>query len=321
MVGLLLAMREEYISRINRVIDYIENNIDEDFSLKTLSEVACFSQYHFHRIFKAMVNETLNQFILRVKLEKAAGQLLSQPKKSITDIATEFGFSGSAAFARAFKNQFNMNASQWRDTYKAENSKICKTNSNNRKAYSSTSFYIDTTSSKQKWRITMPNDVTANIEVKQMADLDVAYIRHIGPYKGNAELFKDLFTRLMTWAGPRNLINFPETKMLSVYHDNPNITDEDKLRLSVCITVPKSTAVDGEIGKMVVSGGTYAVAHFELSGSEDYEKAWNYIYGSWLPDSGYQPADGVCFESYLNNPEEHPDGIHIVEIYVPLKPL
>jgi AraC family transcriptional regulator len=45
---------EEYRSRINRVIDYIEANIDRDLSLPELAEVAHFSPFHFHRIFRAM---------------------------------------------------------------------------------------------------------------------------------------------------------------------------------------------------------------------------------------------------------------------------
>ena len=54
----------------------------------------------------------------------------------------------------------------------------------------------------------------------------------------------------MSWAGSRDLIRFPETKMLNVYHDNPKITNKNKLRTSVCITNPVDTKVDGDIGKM-----------------------------------------------------------------------
>ena len=111
-----------------------------------------------------------------------------------------------------------------------------------------------------------------------------------------------------------------KTKILAVYHDNPEITDEGKLRTSVCVTVPTDTEVDGEVGKMTIPGGTYAVGHFEINDSE-YEDAWNALYGTWLPASGYQPEDGVAFESYLNDPNEHPEKKCIVDIYLPVKPL
>lgn len=107
-------LREEYVSRINSVIDYIEANIDTDLSLGNIATAANFSQFHFHRIFHAMVGETLSQFIQRIRLEKAATLLVNNPKKSITEIALECGFSGSAAFARAFRDAFHMTATEWR---------------------------------------------------------------------------------------------------------------------------------------------------------------------------------------------------------------
>ncbi len=122
------------------------------------------------------------------------------------------------------------------------------------------------------------------IEVKNMPEFHVAYVRHIGPYKGNNELFENLFIKLMNWAGPRGLLNFPKTTVMSVYHDDPNITEENKLRTSACVTVPEKTPVEGEIGKMKIPGGEFAVAIFELSGSEEYEKAWNLVFGDWLPE-------------------------------------
>jgi AraC family transcriptional regulator len=158
------------------------------------------------------------------------------------------------------------------------------------------------------------------VDVLDMPDMVVAYVRHIGPYKGDSALFERLMNRIFKWAGARNLLNFPETKILAVYHDNPEITDESKLRTSVCVTVPEDTEVDGEVGKMTIPGGTYAVGHFEISDKE-YEDAWNALYGIWLPKSGYQPEDGLAFESYLNDPGEHPENKCIVDIYMPVKPL
>ena len=96
-------LRESYIARINRVIDYVEANIDKELTLSELAEVALFSPFHFHRIFSAIVGETLNGFIQRLRIEKAATMLVQNPKKSITEIAFDCGFSGSSAFARAFR--------------------------------------------------------------------------------------------------------------------------------------------------------------------------------------------------------------------------
>ena len=159
------------------------------------------------------------------------------------------------------------------------------------------------------------------VEVKDLEPKHVAYIRHIGPYAGDSALFEKLFTKLGQWAGPRGVIQNPQTEWLSVYHDDPNLTDESKLRMEVCVTIPEGMEVEGEIGKMTLPGGLTAVAHFELSDASDFGQAWEAVFGVWLPDSGYVPDDRPSFEVYLNNPREHPEGKSIVDICVPVKPL
>ncbi|HUJ69813.1 MAG TPA: GyrI-like domain-containing protein [Syntrophorhabdales bacterium] len=322
-------LRKEYIRRINRVIDYIEANLDKDLSLETLSEVACFSRYHFHRLFGAVIGEPLGQFIQRVRLERAASKLIHNPLKSITQVANECGFSSSAGFARAFREAFGMSARVWRAGGHRMNSNLRKDESNSgkmesktRKDYAVPSLYIESNVVAQTWRLTMREkpEITANVEIKEIREMEVAYVRHIGSYSGDSRLYRELIGKLMRWAGPRGLLRIPDTKLLFVYYDNPGITDEARLRTDVCITVPEGTPAEGEIGRMAILGGRYAVAHFEIT-PDHYSDAWNGVYGGWLPESGYQPDERPAFEIHLNEPEEHPEGKHIVEIHVPVKPL
>jgi len=319
--------RQEYISRINRVIDYIDNNIHKTLCLEELSKIANFSRYHFHRIFASITNETLYNFIQRIRIEKAATLLITDINKTITEIALDCGFSSSAAFARYFKEYYKMSATQWKNkkgnnsnNYQTESNKYIQ-NSNIRKEIQISSVY-NNDNQEFEWRITMKGKtiLESKVEVKKVKEMCVAYVRHIGPYKGDAELFENLFGKLFKWAGPRGLIKFPETKMITIYHDSPEITEESKLRISVCISVPEDTEVKGEIGKIKIPGGEYAIGHFEIS-VDQYKDAWNTMYGGWLPESGYQCDDRPCFELYLNNPKEHADGKQIVDIYVPVKPL
>ncbi|MFC1968356.1 GyrI-like domain-containing protein [Chloroflexota bacterium] len=321
-------LREEYTSRINRVIDFLEVNLSKDLSLKELAAIAHFSPFHFHRIFSALVGETLNGFIKRLRIEKAATMLRQNPKKSITEIAFECGFSSSSTFARTFQETFKMSASEWRSGEYRKNSKSGKTDSkegkpigNIQQDFDVYSFYIDNMT-KQIWRVEMKTnkELIANVEVQDIPEMHVAYIRHIGPYAGDEQLFGNLFNRLCTWAGPRGLLRFPETKFITIYHDNPDVTDETKLRTDVCITVPPEIQMDGEIGKATIPAGKYAIAHFEIT-VDQFGDAWNALYGGWLPESGYQPDDRPCFELCLNDPKEHPEGKFIVDIYAPVKPM
>ena len=109
------------------------------------------------------------------------------------------------------------------------------------------------------------------------------------------------------------------TKTATVTHDDPSITDEDKIRQSACIIVDKEVKVEGEIGKMTIPGGQYAVGHFEL-GMDEFQKAWNTMC-HWFTESGYQQGDGCAYELYHNDYTTHPQKKHIVDICIPVKPL
>jgi AraC family transcriptional regulator len=313
------SLRKEYQSRINRVMDYIDQHLDEPLDLNQLAEVAYFSPYHFHRIFRAMVGEPLKHYIKRVRLEKAAILLKQNAGTSVTEVALNCGYNSSAAFARAFKEFFGVSASDWRKSGKTD-SKNGKGEGKEGKAYRLERVYLEGMLNNLKWKIKMNQQTIAQVEVKDWPETHLAYIRHVGPYQGDGALFEKLFGRLMQWAGPRNLLNFPETKMMSVYHDDPKLTDDDKLRLTVAITVPEGTAVDGEIGYMTLPAGKHAIARFELL-EDEYAQAWEAIYKGWLPESGYQPADSPAFELYHNSPDQHPEGRHIVDICVPVVPM
>jgi len=90
--GEKMQANSEYAQRIDRVIDYLRGNLDRPVKLAELADVACFSEFHFHRIFRAVSGETLNSFTNRLRLEKAA-RLLRYSEQSLTDIALDCGFS------------------------------------------------------------------------------------------------------------------------------------------------------------------------------------------------------------------------------------
>jgi len=315
--------RLEYTARINRVMDYIQVHLDEEMKLEKLARVADFSAFHFHRIFRSCTGEPIFQFIQRLRLEKAAAQLRANPATPITEIALDCGFSGSAPFARAFREAFGTTASHWR-RQRCSKMGIIDRNAGQLDGNSGQDCLITLHYNEKNqiyWRLQMKNEkMNARVEVQDLPEMPVAYVRHTGPYKNDAELFRDLFTRLMTWAGPRNLLNFPTTQILAVYHDDPGITEESKLRVSCCITVPASTKAEGDIGRMAIPAGKYAMARFELAVGE-YEEAWNAVFRDWLPESGWQCDDRPCFELYHNNCEEHPEKKSIVDICVPVKPM
>jgi len=94
---------ETYNERIHQVVDYISEHLSDELTLEDLASVACFSSFHFHRIFTFTTGETPHDFIERLRLEKAANKLCTMPNKSVSDIAAECGYNSISSFSRAFK--------------------------------------------------------------------------------------------------------------------------------------------------------------------------------------------------------------------------
>jgi AraC family transcriptional regulator len=154
-----------------------------------------------------------------------------------------------------------------------------------------------------------------NIAVKDMPAMDLIYCRHVGPFDQIGQAYE----KLMKWAGPRGLLRFPETKTLTVYHDDPKVVDPEKVRQSACITVDAEAKPEGEFGKMHLPGSKCAVGSFKVK-PQQFGEAWDAVC-RWLADSGYQPSDGLPFEYYPEEHEPGPEPIFTVDICVPVKPL
>ncbi len=301
-------VRQEYISRINIVLDYIETHLTEVISLDDLAQVSGFSKYHFHRIFSSLMKETLYHYIMRLRLEKAMGFLRHMPAKPITEIALDFGFSDSAMFARLFKQRYGMSASVFRKRF----SKNCK---------ETQAFPVY--DEENVWRETQM-DMKYSVEVKQVPEMTVVYLRHVGTYASLGKVFQKMIRQLIGWAMNKGVAEIGKNMLLAVYHDNPEITEDEKRRVSIGLTVPEGTKPEGEFGVMRLSEGLYAVGHFEIDdekASAQHQASWQYMFGSWLPGSGYQPDDKVVFEAYVNDPSTHPERKHLIDIYMPVKPL
>ena len=126
-------LKKEYIQRINLALEYIDHNLDKELSLDIISNVASYSSFHFHRIFKAIIGETLNSYIGRRRLEKIASILMHKETVSITEVAFQFGFSSNSSLTKAFKKFYGVSPSEFRKRLPNKFSKIGKVKSKNGK--------------------------------------------------------------------------------------------------------------------------------------------------------------------------------------------
>ena len=108
------SIRADYTRRLHRVLEVIDQQLDQPLDLEYLSAVAHFSPFHFHRLFAAWTGETLGDYLRRRRVEVAAMRLASQPALSILSVALSVGFGSGEAFSRAFRARFGCSPSQWR---------------------------------------------------------------------------------------------------------------------------------------------------------------------------------------------------------------
>jgi len=315
-------LRREYLSRINRVMDYISHHLEEELDLGTLSSVACFSPFHFHRLFAAITGETLGDHIRRIRLERAAQYLSSDLNLSVTEISGKCGFSTSSAFARAFKSYFGMSASQWQGRQIPAKSNFGKTDSKKSQARSKGRKDAD---SPLGYNMVVRN-ATINkrrrmmkVEIKQFSGFHVAYMRHIGPYGPGVSKHWGTFRK---WAAVRGFLGKDAVNpvALGISHDDPSITPPAKCRYDACAVVPADYKAEPGVNLADIPGGKYAVHRFRGTDKE-IGRTWAEMYSSWLPESGYQCDNRPCFELYTGEHKCHSDGSWECDICIPVRPL
>jgi AraC family transcriptional regulator len=309
------AHRREYERRVNRVLDHIRAHLGAELTLERLASVAAFSPFHFHRVFIAVTGETLNDFVRRVRVERAASALTIRRDLPVTEVALSFGFSSAATFARAFKAHFGMSASQWRAGGFERWSAAVTQNRNPGKADGKRGK----ASGGAAWQDRSPQQEIAamQITVRELPTVRVAYLRNVGPY--GAHGIPGLWVRLHQWMAPRGLER-DDTITLGVAHDDPRVVAPEKCRYDACVVVPEDFR-DDTIDFKHIEGGRHATTPF-VGTAEEINAAWDRFYREWLPTSGFQPADRLCFE--LHHGDAHVPGEperFRCELCLPIRPL
>lgn len=300
-------MQTEYIRRINKVLQYIEEHLDEELSLSHIADVAFYSPYHLHRLFRAITNETLNSYITRKRIERAAILLVHHKELNIAVIAKKCGFINDSTFTRTFKKIYNQSPSVFRRAHAGNLSKIGKENGNNGQLHFITEEYLRNINELKKW-IAM----NAQIEIKNLPTQHLAYVTHIG-----VDGLENAFQRILQWAIPKGLLAQPNTSVCRVFHDSFKITDADKVRMSVGIASPSAMQAEAEIGITTLPEGKHIVGRFEIE-PVDFEKSWNSLF-IWMNENGYKKSAAFPFELYHNNYMDHPEKKCIVDLVIPVE--
>lgn len=292
-----------YQKRINQVIDYINNNLDKSISLNELAEVACFSPFHFHRIFVAVTGETVNFFKNRVQLEKAA-RLLKLSSKSIREIAMESGFSSPSTLSRSFKQYFETAPSAYRKSGNIENSKICK------QLFPMDDYLVPMTDEALK--------AAFPVTIKELPKRRVAYIRVVNSYQEG--VVQNAFEKMIKWAKAKKIYESETIFGMSI--DDPMTTPQEKYRYEVCLTIPDDLVIENQakIESMIIPKCKYATSRVD-GNINQVATATHYLFNNWLINSKYEPAHLHGLEIFLDK-EKVCDWTNFnLELCIPIKKL
>ncbi|MCP4347666.1 MAG: helix-turn-helix domain-containing protein [Desulfobacterales bacterium] len=226
----------------------------------------------------------------RLRLEKSAELLEANLNVSITDVALMCGFENSSSFAKSFKNHFEMTATEWRNK------------SSGFSVNESTPVQIERgedsiNRGSPVWTYHLKNAIR-QVAIEDIRPLTFAYIRNIGPYHGGEVLFGEVYTRLLRWAAARDLVN-ENTIAWHIYHDDPNITEDKKLRVMVGIPVMDSVDPSGPVGITKISGGKCGVCRFLLK-RDEFAGAWG-CFSNGLLTAGMNGTTGNPLRDVTGN--------------------
>ena len=275
----------DYIQRINKVVAYINNHLDETLDLKTLTNEASLSEFHFHRIFKALKCEAIGGYITRLRLE-ATARLLRYTALTIEEIAFNIGYETPASLSKAFKKQYGISPTEYRtnkDTY------------------------------IMKKEIINPDLALKAPKIVTLEPKNLIYVALTGAY-GSLDYGK-AYEQL--WAVIKAQKLFTKgIESICISYDDPKITEGSLQRSDVCLAIHKPATPQDEVSCKTLAGGKYAVFFYQGS----YENL-SQVYDTavrWVIDHQYTLREEPFFEKYLNDARRTPKEKLKTEIYIPI---
>ncbi len=275
----------DYVQRINKVVAYINNHLDETLDLKKLANEVALSDFHFHRIFKALKGEAIGGYITRLRLE-ATARLLRYTALTIEEIAFNIGYETTASLSKAFKKQYDISPTEYRtnkDTY------------------------------IMKKEIINPDLALKAPKIVILEPKNLIYVALTGAY-GSLDYGK-AYEQL--WAVIKAQKLFTKgIESICISYDDPKITEGSLQRSDVCLAIHKPATPQEEVSCKTLAGGKYAVFFYQGS-YENLSQVYDTVV-RWVIDHEYTLREEPFFEKYLNDARRTPKEKLKTEIYIPI---
>lgn len=287
---------KDYRDYIDVVISHIHTHIHGDLQLEHLAGLTGFSPFYFHRIFAALMGETLAEYVRRVRLGTAVQRLLHSGEP-VTEIALAVGYETPAAFTKAFRQRFGITPTTLRTMDRAA-------------AYALIMKEPSETIARRR---------QINPEIRTLPDQHVLYVRRTGIIDQTFyQAAEDAFTSLMAYLRDHNLMS-TWTVCVGITPDNHTVVPHDQCRFDAGVILKEGVDVPltGGVGVQVLPGGRWAV--FQHRGPyETLWQTWNTVDRDWFPRSGEVPRDVPPVEVYLDDPSKTQAESLRTEILIPI---
>jgi AraC family transcriptional regulator len=296
---MMKAPLHNYHVRMQRVLDHIDRHLDGDLDLETLSRVAAFSKFHFHRQFAATFGLSVHRYVQLARMRRASRQLAWNDAESVTDIAMDAGYDAPDAFARAFRQRFGQSPSSFRK-------------SPDWAPWFAAFGPLDNARNKLMQINFTPDDVT----IRDVPPTPVAILEH----RGDRATLGTSLDRFKAWCKTASLS--PETGRPSfmVFRSERCPANPADYSMDLCVGTDRPIEANDEGMKAgVIPGGRCAVLRYP-GNTNNLEPAALYLYRDWLPDSGEEARDFPIYcQRRLSPIAEMPAHEVVVELFLPLK--
>jgi AraC family transcriptional regulator len=294
----MTAALENYQARMQRVLDHIDRHLDDNLDLETISRVAAFSKFHFHRQFTATFDMSVHRYVQLVRLKRASHRLLDGGAQRVTEMAMDAGYEAPDAFARVFRQRVGQSPSSFQK-------------SPDWASWLAAFGPLDIARSKLMQIIFEPEDVM----IRDVPPTPVAILEH----RGDRETFGDTRQRLLDWRKAAGLT--PEASPLfMVFRSEREPVNPADYSVDLCLATDQPVEANAQQMKAgVIPGGRCAVLRYP-GNTHNLEPAALYLYRDWLPASGEEAADFPVYSrrrlSLIPNTAAHEV---VVEVFLPLK--
>ncbi len=216
----------------------------------------------------------------RLRLEKALYQMRHGPKATLTEIALFCGFASTSDFSRAFKQAYGYSPRHDSRQRFVEESKI-------RQDLLANAGY-------DFGKLPQPRNPDGfRVRLVDAPPKRIAYVRVVGGY--DADKILGGFNRLMDWGRLHGLV--PDATLIGMSRDDPDITPMKKYRFDWCLVLPAGFVPDRGVSMATIRANRFASLHCR-GDIQTVDRAWRYLFYSWLPASGHQPTHDPAMEVF-----------------------